>query len=61
VGGGGHICRLHNTAQHNTTRRRLQISWGADHRVVDGAALAAFSNTWKALLEAPERLLLAAV
>ncbi|PNH10452.1 Lipoamide acyltransferase [Tetrabaena socialis] len=36
----------------------MPVSWGADHRVVDGAALAAFSNTWKALLESPERLLL---
>ncbi|EFJ47089.1 hypothetical protein VOLCADRAFT_61926 [Volvox carteri f. nagariensis] len=32
--------------------------WGADHRAIDGAALAAFSNSWKALLEHPERLLL---
>lgn len=36
----------------------MAVSWGADHRVVDGAALAAFSCTWKALLEEPGRLLL---
>ncbi|KAG2427447.1 hypothetical protein HXX76_012383 [Chlamydomonas incerta] len=39
----------------------LPVSWGADHRVVDGAALAAFSNTWRDYLEAPERLLLGVV
>ena len=36
----------------------LAASWGADHRVVDGATLAHFSNAWKALLEEPRRLLL---
>ncbi len=36
----------------------LPVSWGADHRAVDGAALAAFSATWKELLEEPDRLLL---
>lgn len=36
----------------------MAVSWGADHRVLDGATLARFSNAWKALLEQPERLLL---
>lgn len=36
----------------------MGISWGADHRVVDGATLAKFSNHWKALLEQPSKLLL---
>jgi 2-oxoisovalerate dehydrogenase E2 component (dihydrolipoyl transacylase) len=36
----------------------MGIAWGADHRVVDGASVAEFSNTWKGLLEQPERLLL---
>jgi len=39
-------------------RTVLAASWGADHRVVDGAALAEFSNTWKALLEEPSKLLM---
>eukprot|EP00897_Mesotaenium_endlicherianum_P010475 jgi/Mesen1/9456/ME000627S08846 len=35
-----------------------QVSWAADHRVLDGAALAAFCRDWKALLQSPELLLL---
>ena len=36
----------------------LPISWGADHRVLDGAALANFNVSWKALLENPQLLLM---
>ena len=36
----------------------MAIGWGADHRVVDGAMLAEFSNRWKALLECPDQMLL---
>ncbi|KAK9812622.1 hypothetical protein WJX72_000756 [[Myrmecia] bisecta] len=36
----------------------MPISWGADHRVIDGATLAQFSNAWRCLLEQPERMLL---
>lgn len=37
--------------------RRLQvgISWSADHRVVEGAELAAFVETWRGWVENPER------
>lgn len=38
-------------------RHVLGFSWGADHRVVDGAAVAAFSNTFKRLVERPAALL----
>eukprot|EP00210_Caulerpa_lentillifera_P002124 g2038.t1 len=36
----------------------LPISWGADHRVLDGATLVKFSNKWKSLIEDPARLIL---
>ncbi|KIJ45045.1 hypothetical protein M422DRAFT_227581 [Sphaerobolus stellatus SS14] len=41
------------------TKRRLQvgISWSADHRVVEGAELAAFVETWRSWAEHPERLI----
>ena len=39
-------------------RHVMGFSFGADHRVVDGAAVAAFANSFKRLMEDPARLLL---
>lgn len=36
----------------------LPISWGGDHRVLDGATLARFSNRWKYYMESPTSMLL---
>jgi 2-oxoisovalerate dehydrogenase E2 component (dihydrolipoyl transacylase) len=38
--------------------RRLQVgvSWSADHRIVEGAELAAFVESWRGWVEQPERL-----
>lgn len=36
----------------------LNISLGADHRVVDGATLAGFAQAWKRYVEQPGRFLL---
>ena len=39
-------------------RQFLQISWAADHRVVDGATMARFSNLWKSYLADPMSMML---
>lgn len=33
------------------------VSWSADHRVVEGAELAAFVECWRGWVEQPERLI----
>ncbi|KAE9400785.1 CoA-dependent acyltransferase [Gymnopus androsaceus JB14] len=38
-------------------RLKLGISWSADHRVVEGAELAAFVECWRGYVENPERLI----
>lgn len=38
--------------------RIMNITWSADHRVVDGATMARFSNLWKFYLENPTAMLL---
>ncbi|KAI0762497.1 CoA-dependent acyltransferase [Fomes fomentarius] len=38
-------------------RLKLSVSWTADHRVVEGAEMVAFLETWRAWIEAPQRLI----
>jgi 2-oxoisovalerate dehydrogenase E2 component (dihydrolipoyl transacylase) len=38
-------------------RLKVGVSWSADHRVVEGAELAAFVECWRGYVEAPERLI----
>uniref|UniRef100_A0A1I8GZP1 Lipoamide acyltransferase component of branched-chain alpha-keto acid dehydrogenase complex, mitochondrial n=1 Tax=Macrostomum lignano TaxID=282301 RepID=A0A1I8GZP1_9PLAT len=41
-----------------TAAQIMCVSWSADHRVIDGATVARFSNRWKQMLEQPEHFLL---
>merc|ERR1739838_1151166 len=36
----------------------MNVSWSADHRCIDGATMARFSNMWKDYLECPSSMLL---
>ena len=36
----------------------MNVSWAADHRIIDGATMARFSNIWKNYLEHPNAMLL---
>jgi len=39
-------------------RHVMQVSWSADHRIIDGATMARFSNAWISYLESPPKMLL---
>ncbi|KAI6028965.1 CoA-dependent acyltransferase [Pisolithus marmoratus] len=42
-------------------RLKIDVSWSADHRVIEGAELAAFVETWRGWVENPERLIAEAI
>lgn len=45
------------SAQIGKRRLKLPISWSADHRVVEGAELAAFVECWRAYIEDPNQMI----
>jgi len=43
----------------NVVRQEIMVvSWSADHRVIDGATMARFSNRWRNMLETPTSMML---
>jgi len=43
----------------NVERHEIMVvSWSADHRVIDGATMARFSNRWRNMLETPASMML---
>ena len=37
----------------------MPVSWGGDHRAIDGATMARFGNLWKSYVENPSRMMFA--
>jgi 2-oxoisovalerate dehydrogenase E2 component (dihydrolipoyl transacylase) len=46
-----------NTKPEGERRLKVGVSWSADHRIVEGAELAAFVETWRSYVEQPHRLI----
>ena len=43
--------------EHGQRRLKLGVSWSGDHRIVEGAELAAFVECWRSYVEHPLRLI----
>jgi len=62
IGAMGRIQRLPRFVQDSYEVEEtniMQISWGGDHRVIDGATMARFSNQWKDYMESPMTMVFA--
>ena len=61
IGAMGRIQRLPRFGIDNAVEEIniMQISWGGDHRVIDGATMARFSNQWKDYMESPMTMVFA--
>jgi 2-oxoisovalerate dehydrogenase E2 component (dihydrolipoyl transacylase) len=60
IGAIGKIMKLPRFDHHGNIKaiNIFNVSWSADHRVIDGATMANFSNLWKNYLENPQTMLL---
>ncbi|EFC48345.1 dihydrolipoamide branched chain transacylase E2 [Naegleria gruberi] len=61
IGAIGMIKKTATFDSHNNVvpKHIMYMSWAADHRVVDGATMARFSNVWKEYLENPDNFIVA--
>jgi len=61
IGAIGRIQRLPRFVSSDSLKVKetsiMKVSWAADHRAIDGATLARFSNKWKILVENPTSML----
>ncbi|CAB3404248.1 unnamed protein product [Caenorhabditis bovis] len=59
IGAIGKIERIPRFDKHDNVIAAsvVKVSWSADHRVIDGATMARFSNRWKFYLEHPSAML----
>uniref|UniRef100_A0AAV1V5B3 Dihydrolipoamide acetyltransferase component of pyruvate dehydrogenase complex n=1 Tax=Peronospora matthiolae TaxID=2874970 RepID=A0AAV1V5B3_9STRA len=59
IGAVGRIQQLPRYDEEGEVRpmRVMNVSWSGDHRVIDGATMARFSNEWKGYLETPVSML----
>ncbi|KAL3788617.1 hypothetical protein ACHAWO_011833 [Cyclotella atomus] len=62
IGAMGKIQRLprfvNNSSNEVEAAQIMPISWGGDHRAIDGATMARFSNAWKHYVENPQAMTL---
>jgi len=60
IGALGKICTVPRYTPSGDLRpaQVMNVSWSADHRCIDGATMARFSNIWKDYLESPASMLL---
>mmetsp|Transcript_8936 Transcript_8936/g.19123 ORF Transcript_8936/g.19123 Transcript_8936/m.19123 type:complete len:568 (-) Transcript_8936:179-1882(-) len=63
IGAMGRIQRLPRFVDDSSEKveavRIMPMSWGGDHRAIDGATMAKFSNCWKSYCENPSSMLFA--
>lgn len=55
LGSARRLPRL-NGSDTMVAKQIMPVSWSADHRVIDGATIAQFGNTWKSFIENPALL-----
>ncbi|CEP10454.1 hypothetical protein [Parasitella parasitica] len=53
LGSARRLPRFDEASQQFVAKQIMPVSWSADHRVIDGATIAQFGNTWKSFIENP--------
>lgn len=56
LGSARRLPRFSEETNSMVAKQIMPVSWSADHRVIDGATIAQFGNTWKSFIENPALL-----